>query len=92
VKLAVELGGDVNAVDKNGETVMHGAAYKLARSSVQFLMEKGARMEVWNKENKFGWTPLRIVQGIVQRDNNTRPSSPPMVAEFLKVMGQAQRQ
>jgi uncharacterized protein len=87
VKLAVELGGDVNAVDKNGETVMHGVAYKLALSSIQFLVEKGARIEVWNKENKLGWTPLRIVQGIVQRDNNTRPSSPPMVAEFLRVMG-----
>jgi ankyrin repeat protein len=87
VKLAVELGGDVNTVDKNGETVMHGAAYKLARSSVQFLVDKGAKIEIWNRENKFGWTPLRIVQGIVQRDNNTRPSSPPMVEEFLQVMG-----
>ncbi|HLQ79202.1 MAG TPA: ankyrin repeat domain-containing protein, partial [Terriglobia bacterium] len=27
VKLAVQLGADVNAVDKNGETAMHGAAY-----------------------------------------------------------------
>src|SRR4029077_20691852 len=28
VKVAVELGGDVNAVDKKGETAMHGVAYK----------------------------------------------------------------
>ena len=28
VALAIKLGGDVNAVDDNGETAMHGAAYK----------------------------------------------------------------
>src|SRR6185295_13658898 len=28
VKLVLQLGADVNAVDKNGETAMHGAAYK----------------------------------------------------------------
>ena len=86
VKVALELGGDLNAVDDNGETVMHGVAYKLAPSAVPFLVEKGAKIQVWNQENKFGWTPLRIAQGIVQRDNNTRPISPPMVAAFRQVM------
>jgi hypothetical protein len=28
VSVALELGNDLNAVDKNGETAMHGAAYK----------------------------------------------------------------
>ena len=28
VKLALELGNDVNVVDKNGNTAMHGAAFK----------------------------------------------------------------
>jgi ankyrin repeat protein len=64
VKLALELGGDVNAVDKNGETAMHGAAYKHVPSVVRYLAEKGAKMEVWNQPNKRGWTPLRIVEGI----------------------------
>jgi ankyrin repeat protein len=64
VKLAVQLGADVNAVDKNGETAMHGAAYKHVPSVVRYLAEKGAKVEVWNHPNKRSWTPLKIVQGI----------------------------
>ena len=64
VKLALKLGGDINAVDKNGETAMHGAAYKHAPSVVRFLAENGAKIDVWNHPNKRGWTPLKIVEGI----------------------------
>jgi ankyrin repeat protein len=63
-RLALKLGGDINAVDKNGETAMHGAAYKNVPSVVRFLAESGAKVEIWNRENKKGWTPLRIVEGI----------------------------
>ena len=75
VKVALELGNDLNAVDKNGETAMHGAAYKHVPSVVRFLAEKGARIEVWNQPNKKGWTPLKIAEG-VQRGMNI-VSSPP---------------
>jgi len=64
VKLALKLGGDVNAVDRKGETAMHGAAYKHVPSVVRFLAENGARVEVWNHPNDSGWTPLKIVEGI----------------------------
>jgi ankyrin repeat protein len=64
VKLALKLGGDVNAVDKKGETAMHGAAYKHVPSVVRFLAENGAKVEVWNHQNDRGWTPLKIVEGI----------------------------
>jgi ankyrin repeat protein len=64
VKLALQLGGDVNAVDKNGETAMHGAAYKHVPTVVHYLTEKGAKVDVWNHPNKRGWTPMRIVEGI----------------------------
>jgi ankyrin repeat protein len=64
VKVALEAGGDVNAVDKNGETAMHGAAYKHVPAVVHFLAEHGAKVDVWNLPNKKGWTPLRITQGI----------------------------
>jgi len=89
VKVAFQLGGDINGIDKNGETVMHGAAYKLANSSIQYLVDHGAKIEIWNKVNKQGWTPLNIAQGIVQRDNNTRPPAPSTIAALQKVMSDA---
>ena len=83
VALALELGGDVNAVDDNGETAMHGAAYKNVPKVVQFLADKGARIEVWNRKNKYGWTPLSIAEG--HRPGNFKPS-PETVAALHRVM------
>jgi uncharacterized protein len=74
VKLALDLGGDINAVDSNGDSAMHGAAYKQFPAVVRFLAEKGARPEIWNQKNKSGWTPLMIAEG-VQRGNNIRTSA-----------------
>ena len=64
VKLAIDLGNDVNAVDKNGNTAMHGAAFKQLPEVVKYLDEKGAKVEVWNKNNVSNWTPLRIAVGV----------------------------
>src|SRR5262249_4181354 len=83
MQAALDLGADINAVDDNGETAMHGAAYKNLPGAVLFLAEKGARIEVWNKKNRFGWTPLLIAQGF--RFGNFKPSPTP-VAAFLRVM------
>lgn len=69
VKLALELGNDINAVDDNGETAMHGAAYKQFPSVVRLLADSGADMAVWNQENKHGWTPLRIAAGVFRTSN-----------------------
>jgi ankyrin repeat protein len=84
VKLALTLGNDINAVDRNGETAMHGAAYKHVPSVVRYLAERGARMDVWNAPNKKGWTPLRIADG-VQRGMNI-VSSPVTAATIREVM------
>jgi ankyrin repeat protein len=75
VTLALELGNDINAVDKNGETAMHGAAYKQFPLVVQLLADKGAKIEIWNRKNKDGWTPLRIAAGVF-RTANFRFSDP----------------
>ncbi len=71
-KLLLKLGADVNAVDANGETAMHGAALKNLPKVVQFLADNGAKVEVWNKKNKFGSTPLMFAQGY--RPGNFKPS------------------
>ncbi len=73
VQLALSLGGDINAVDDNGETAMHGAAYKSLPRVVQLLAEHGAKLEIWNRKNKWGWTPLRIAEGY--RVGNFKPSA-----------------
>jgi ankyrin repeat protein len=82
VKVAMELGGDVNTVDHNGETVIHAAAYKEVPSVAQFLIDKGAKIDVWNQKNKTGWTPLRIADGVVRGGGTVRPS--PATAAVLR--------
>jgi len=86
VELAIQLGNDPNAVDNNGETAMHGAAYKNLPGVVELLYKKGARADVWNQKNRFGWTPLLIAQGY--RFGNFKPSHVTMDA-FRKVMTDA---
>jgi ankyrin repeat protein len=83
LQAALELGNPIDAVDNNGETAMHGAAYKNLPGAVEFLVAKGARIEVWNRPNKQGWTPLTIAYG--HRFGNYKPS-PVTVAAFHKVM------
>jgi uncharacterized protein len=83
VALTIALGGDVNAVDDNGETAMHGAAYKSLPRVVQFLTEKGARIEVWNRKNKYDWTPISIAEG--HRVGNFKPS-PETLAALQRVL------
>lgn len=69
----LDLGADINAVDKNGETAMHAAAYKNLPEVVKFLAAKGANVEIWNRPNRFGWTPLVIAAGY--RFGNFKPSA-----------------
>jgi uncharacterized protein len=83
VKLALQLGNDVNVVDDNGETAMHGAAYKSFPRIAQLLADKGAKIEVWNRKNKYGWTPLSIAEG--HRPGNFKPS-PETIAALHRVM------
>jgi len=68
----LSLGADLNTVDANGETAMHGAAYKSLPKMVQFLAQRGAKIDIWNRKDKYGWTPLVIAEGF--RPGNFKPS------------------
>lgn len=86
MQVALDLGNDINAVDNNGETAMHGAAYKNLPKAVEFLAAKGAKIEIWNRKNRFGWTPLLIAEGY--RFGNFKPSLVTVEA-FHRVMAAA---
>jgi ankyrin repeat protein len=55
-------GGDVNAIDKNGETALHGAVYRGGNvSAIRFLAERDAKLDVVNSK---GWTPVTVADGV----------------------------
>jgi ankyrin repeat protein len=67
VKMLIDVGADVNTVDQNGDTAMHGAAYNISPLVVKLLAERGADPQIWKKPNKAGGTPLFIAEGYTSR-------------------------
>lgn len=72
VEYLLSLGAQINDIDDQGKTVMHGAAFKSWPSLIRKLHHWGASKNVWNQANEDGWTPLMIAQG--NRPGNFRPS------------------
>jgi ankyrin repeat protein len=63
MELALEAGGgDVDAIDKNGETALHGAVYRGGNvEAIQFLADRGAKLDVVNGK---GWAPITVADGV----------------------------
>jgi len=88
VRLAVELGNDVNAADDFDMTALHYAAYQGINPIIQYLADQGSKTDV---RDRFGMTPLSIAQGIVpatltsivRRPNGTRKET----VELLRKLG-----
>ena len=59
-KVALEAGSDVNAVNADGDTALHGAAHRGSNEMVQVLIDRGAKLDV---KNKLGFTPLMVANG-----------------------------
>jgi len=75
VKLFLDRGVDVNAFNTMGQTAMHLAVARGARSLVTFLADHGATVDVKNKQ---GRTPLDIALGVgsgFTRNNDTQSAS-----------------
>jgi ankyrin repeat protein len=81
------LGANIDAVADTGDTAMHGAAFANFPKVVKLLAARGAKIEVWNRKNKQGWTPLLIAQG--HRYGNFKPSFETIAAieEVMRAAG-----
>jgi ankyrin repeat protein len=81
VKMLVEAGADLNAVNEGAFTALHGAAFRGLNEVVQYLVEKGADI---NARDFQGRTAFRIAQGTQQ---GFRVQSWPETAKFIEGLG-----
>ena len=68
VKLMVELGADVNAANRAGDTALHGAASHGYDTVITYLVSKGAKV---NAKNKRGRTPLMVAESKRDADDKS---------------------
>ncbi len=86
VKLCSELGLDVNAVNSMGLTAAMGAANRGSDSIIEFLVSKGARL---NMKDNVGRTAYNWAEGIFLATHAAVPKPSTMVL-IQKLMGNAQ--
>jgi ankyrin repeat protein len=70
VELCYQLGMDVNAVNSMGLTALHGAANRGSDDIIKFLVEKGAKVDVKDKE---GRTPMTWAEGVFLATHPAKP-------------------
>ena len=63
VRFLLELGANIDAVNKDGDTAIHGAAFAHFPGVAELLAESGADPRVWSAPNERGLTPLLIAEG-----------------------------
>jgi ankyrin repeat protein len=88
MKLAIESGGgDVNAVDANGETALHGAVYRGGNiAAIEYLVEQGAKLDVVNAK---GWSPVIVADGVEYTPDVLKryPEAAALLREMLAARG-----
>jgi len=87
VKMLLDLGADVNAVDNNGDTAMNGAAYNNYPLVVKLLAERGADPQIWKQANKQGVTPLFAAEGYIGRLPRPDPPTIEAVTRLMRAAG-----
>ncbi len=83
VKLCLEKGADVNAANSMGLTAVFGAANRGADELLAFLVERGARLDVKDKE---GRTPIVWAEGVFLATNapERKPSTIALIEKLMK--------
>jgi uncharacterized protein len=89
VRAAVELGADVNATNDIGDTAIHGAAYVGANDIIQFLTEKGAKVDTENVYGQTAWTiAAEVMTPGLAKDKDLRPRNSHLnTADLLVKLG-----
>ena len=82
VQLCLDKGGDVNAKNSMGVTAVIGAANRGSDDILEFLVKKGARLDIKDKE---GRTPLVWAEGIFLATNapEAKPSTIALIKRLL---------
>ena len=62
VTMLIDLGAEVRAVNNQGDTALHGAAFLGYGTVARYLLDRGA---ILNARNRGGQTPYRIALGIM---------------------------
>ncbi len=85
VRMCVELGNDVNAVNDLGETALHGAAFRGANIVVDYLVAEGAKLDARDRN---GWTPWAIANGFSYSDfYKAQKHTAELLARYLEEQG-----
>lgn len=83
VKLCLEKGADLNATNSMGLTAVMGAANRGSDDIIQFLVEKGAKLDV---KDKAGRTPVTWAEGVFLASVGAE-RKPGTVSLLQKLMG-----
>ena len=88
VKLCLELGGDVNAVNAMGLAAVHGAANRGSDDIIELLAKNGARLDIKDKE---GRTPMTWAEGVFLATNSpvAKPSTMALIRKLLAAASSA---
>jgi len=65
----------------SGSTALHGAAVMDQLSIIQFLVDKGAKLDA---RNKIGWTPLMVTQGmLIAANGRWKPRAEALIRQLM---------
>ncbi|MEM6471839.1 MAG: ankyrin repeat domain-containing protein [Planctomycetota bacterium] len=78
VRQLIDWGANVNDVNQDNETTMHGAAYRSFPKVVEVLAAAGADPQVWHRKNALKATPRQVAEG--KRPGSFKPNAATIAA------------